>query len=177
MYKKKYSKYSKILDRLAWLNACSSSLRIGSGISSVATLSTFVGLHLSIPLGAASLAGASISGVTTAPTFKYQKKLAKVMKLVDIVTSATAVFETSISKALNSGEINERRFQVLQELHLKVIKELANFGRKMESETRNQLQKISTGRDEQDKENLKDKRRLMICALFSVCYLVCYQNG
>ena len=70
-YKKKYKKYTKILNRLTWLNACSSCLSVATGISSVATLSTFIGL----PVGAISLAGASVSGVTTALTKKYQKKL------------------------------------------------------------------------------------------------------
>ena len=70
-----------------------------------------------------------------------KKKLTKVTKLVDIVTSAISVFETSLSKALNNGGIDEREFQVLQEIHLKVINELANINGKMELETRNQLQK------------------------------------
>ena len=74
-YRKIYSKYSKILDRLVWLNACSSGLRVATGISSVATLSTFIGLPVSILLGAVSLAGARVSGVTTPLTFKYKKKL------------------------------------------------------------------------------------------------------
>ena len=136
---KKYSKYSKILDRLVWLNACSNSLIINSGISSVATLSTFVGLPVSIPLGAVSLAGASVSGMATALTSKYQKKLTKVTKLTDIITPAIAVFETSVSKALNNDEIDELEFQVLQELHLKVVNELSNVDCKMELENRNQL--------------------------------------
>ena len=104
---KKYSKYSKILCPFVWLNACLSSLSVATGISGVATLSTFIGLPMSIPLGAISLAGASVSGVTTAFTSKYQKKLTKVTKLVDIVTSALAVFEMSVSKALNNSEIDE----------------------------------------------------------------------
>ena len=82
-----------------------------------------------------------VSGVTTALTSEYQMKLIKVTKLVDIVTSAVAVFETSVSKSLDNGEIDEREFQVLQELHLKVINELVNVDRKMESENRNQSQK------------------------------------
>ena len=56
------------------LNACSSSLSIASGILSVVTLSTYIGLHVSIPLGAVSLAGESISGVAMALTKKYQIK-------------------------------------------------------------------------------------------------------
>ena len=70
-YAKKYSKCSRMLDRLVWLNACSSSLTVASGISSVATLSTFMSLLVSFPLGAVSLAGVSVSGVATVLTFKY----------------------------------------------------------------------------------------------------------
>ena len=42
MFKKKYEKYTKILNRLTWLNACSSGLSIATGISNVATFATFV---------------------------------------------------------------------------------------------------------------------------------------
>ena len=112
-YKEKYKKYTKILDRLTWLNACSSSLSIASGISSVATLSTFMGLPVSIPLGVISLTGARVSGLATALTKKYQKKLSKVMKLTDIITSAKAVFETSLSKSLSNGKIDEKELNVL----------------------------------------------------------------
>ena len=44
-YNKKYKKYSEVLNRLVWLNACSSGLSIATGISSVATLSTFISLR------------------------------------------------------------------------------------------------------------------------------------
>ena len=43
-YKEKYKKYTNILERLTWLNTCSSSLSIATGISSVAIFSTFIGL-------------------------------------------------------------------------------------------------------------------------------------
>ena len=140
-YKKKHKKYAKILDRLIWLNACSSGITIASGVSSVATLSTFIGLPVSIPLGAISLAGAGISGVTTVLTKKYQKKLSKAAQLIDTVTSALAVFEMSVSKALNDGRVDEREFSMLQELHLRVLNELSSLDHKMEAETRTQLQK------------------------------------
>ena len=74
------------------------------------------------------LSGVSVSIVTTVLTSKYQKKLSKVTKLVDIITSAIAVFAIAIA--------------ILQALHLKVVKELANVDRKMESENRAQFQKI-----------------------------------
>ena len=139
-YEKKRKKYAKILDRLVWLNASSSVITVVSGISSVATLSTFIGLPVSIPLAAVSLTGAGIGGITTALAKKYQKKLLKVTKLIDKVTSALAVFETSVSKALNDGRIDEREFDMLQGLHFKVFSELTTIDCKMEAETRTQLQ-------------------------------------
>ena len=101
----------------------------------MATLSIFIGLPISIPLGAVSLAGGSVSGVASALAKKYQKKLVNVTKLVDIITLAIPLFETSLSKALNNAEIDERDFQVLKYLQLKVINELANIDCKMESES------------------------------------------
>ena len=129
------------LDRLIWLNACSSGITVASGISSVATLSTFIGLPMSIPLAAVSLTGAGISGVVTVLIKKYQKKLSKVAKLFDIVTPALAEFEKSVSRALKDGRVDEREFSMLQELHLKVLNELSSLDRKMEAENRTQLQK------------------------------------
>ena len=108
----------------------------------MATLSTFVGLPVSIPLGVVPLAGASVSGVTTALTKKYQKKLTKVMKLYDIVTSALAVFETCLSKALRNGKIDEEEFNVLQTFHLKTLDELSDVDHKMDTENRNQFEKV-----------------------------------
>ena len=125
-YAKKYSKYSKILGRLVWLNACSSILSMATGISSVAPLSTFVGLPVSIPFGAVSLAGASVSGVATALNKKYQKKLTKVTKFGWHRNTSNSHSSNEVSKALDNGEIDEREFGILQALHLKVINELAN---------------------------------------------------
>ena len=66
-------------------------------------LSTFISFPVSVPLGALSLAEVSVSGVATAFTRTYQKKFSKVTKLTFIVTSALAMFETSVSKALKDG--------------------------------------------------------------------------
>ena len=63
MFKKKYKKYNKILNRLTWLNACSSGISIATGISSVATFSTLIWILVSTVLGAASLTGAIASGI------------------------------------------------------------------------------------------------------------------
>ena len=107
MFKQKYEKYTKILNRLTWLNACSSGISVATGISSVATFATFVGLPVSISLGAASLTGAIASGIISTLDKKYQMKLKKVTKLIDIVTPALVVFERVISGALKNGIIDD----------------------------------------------------------------------
>ena len=92
IFKKKYKKYNKILNQLTWLNACASGISIATGISSVATFATFIGILVSAALGGASMTGAISSGIVSVPTKKYQKKLKKVAKLIDIITPALVVF-------------------------------------------------------------------------------------
>ena len=134
MFKKKYEKYNKILNRLMWLNACSSGISVATGISSVATFATFVRLPVSISLGAASLTGAIASGIISMLTKKYQKKLKKVTKLIDIVHPALVVFESIISGALKDGIIDEEEFITLQTLHIETLNELTGVDRRMEAE-------------------------------------------
>ena len=141
MFKQKYEKYNKILNRLTWLNAYSSGISIATGISSVATFTTFIGLPVSMALGAASLTGAIASGIISTLTKKYQKKLKKVTRLIDIVTPALVVFERVISGALKNGIINEEEFNTLQMLHLETLNELTGVDCRMEVENRSLVEK------------------------------------
>ena len=140
-FKKKYEKYNKILNRLVWSNACSSGISIATGISSIATFATFIGLPVSIPLGAASLTGAIASGIISALTKKYQKKLKKVTILIDIITPALVVFERVVSGSLKDGVINEEEFNMLQTLHFETLNELTGIDRRMETEHRSLVEK------------------------------------
>ena len=140
-FKKKYKKYNKILNKLTWLNACLSGISIATAISSVAAFATFIGLPVSIPLGAASLTGAIASGIISAPTKKYQQKLKKVTCLIDIVTPALVVFERVVSGALKNGVIDEEEFNMLQALHLETLNELTGIECRMEAEHRSLVEK------------------------------------
>ena len=149
MFKKKYKKYNKILNRLMWLNACSSGISIATGISSVATFATFIGLPVSIPLGAASLTGVIASGIISALTKKYQQKLEKITKLIDIITPALVVFERVVSKSLKHGvgpagtpfcRIDEEEFNMLQTLHFEMLNELTGVDCRMEAEHRSPVE-------------------------------------
>ena len=136
MFKQKYKKYNKTLNRLTWLNVCSSGISIATGISSVATFATFVRLPVSIALGAALLTGAIASGIISTLTKKYQKKLKKVTRLIDIITHPTVILDRVISAALKDGIIDEKEFNTVQTLHLETLNELTGVNRRMEVESR-----------------------------------------
>ena len=124
-----------------WLNACSSGIIVATGISSVATLSTFIGIPVSTALVAASMTGAISSGIISVLAKKYQEKLKKVTRLIDIVTPALAVFERVVSGALKNGIIDEEEFNTLQTLHLETLNELTGVDRRMEAENRSLVEK------------------------------------
>ena len=136
MFKKKYKKYNKILNRLTWLNASQSGISIATGISSVATFVTFIGLPIRIPLGAASMTGAIASGIISVLTKKYQQKLKKVTCLIHIVTPVLVVVERVVSGSLKDGVINEEEFNTLQTLYLETLNELTGINRRMKAEHR-----------------------------------------
>ena len=124
-----------------WLNVCSRGISIATGISSVSTFATFIGLPVSISLGAASLTGAIASGIISALTKKYQKKLKKVTKLIDIIMAALVVFERVVSKVLKDGIIDEEEFNTLQTLHLETLNELTGVNHAIKAENRSLVEK------------------------------------
>ena len=141
MFKKKYKKYTKILNRLMWLNACSNGIGITTGISSVATFATFIRIPVSAALGAASMTGAIASGIISALTKKYQQKLKKVTRLIDIITAALVVFERVVSGTLKNGVIDEEEFNTLQALHFEKLNGLTGIDHRMEAEHRSLVEK------------------------------------
>ena len=141
MFKKKYKKYNRILNRLTWLNTCSSGISIATGISSVATFTTFIRIPVSAALGATSMTGVIASGIISVLTKKYQQKLKKVTKLIDIITPALVVFKRVVSGALKNGVISEEEFNMLQALHLKTLNELTGIDHRMEVEHRSLVEK------------------------------------
>ena len=124
-----------------WLNACSSGIRIATVISSVATFATFIFLSVSIALGAASLTGVIASGIISMLTKKYQKKLKKVTKLIDIITATLVVFERVVSKSLKDSKIDEEEFNILQTLHLEMLNKLMSIDHRMEAKHRSLVEK------------------------------------
>ena len=108
---------------------------------SVATFATFVGIPVSVAFSAASMTGAIASGIISTLTKKYQKKLKKVTRLIDIITPALVAFERVIYGALKNGIIDEEEFNTLQTLHLETLNELTGVDHRMEVENRSLVEK------------------------------------
>ena len=168
MFKKKCKKYNRILNRLTWLNACSSGIRVATGIPSVATFATFVRIPISTALGAASMTGAISSGIISVLTKKYQKKLKKVMRLFDIVTPASVVFERVVSGTLKNGVINEEEFNMLQTLHLETLNELTGINCRMEAEYRSLVEESLMEEINEIKKVKEQEFNCLLAVLFHV---------
>ena len=168
MFKKTYKKYNKILNRLMWLNACSSGISIATGISSVATFATFIRIPVSTALGAASMTGVIASGIISVLTKTYQQKLKKVMRLVDIITPALVIFERVVSGALKNGVIDEEEFNMLQTLHLETVNELTGIDHRMEAEHRSLVEKSLLEEINEIKKIKKQEFNCLLAVLFRV---------
>ena len=142
IFKKKYKKYTKILNQLTWINACSSRINVATGISSVVTFDTFIGIPVSTVLDAASMTGVIASGIISVLTKKYQQKLKKVTHMIDSITPALVVFEMVVSGALKNGVIDEQVFNMLQALHLETLNKLTGIDRRMGAQIPSQKKPI-----------------------------------
>ena len=151
-----------------WLNASSSGISIATGISSVAKFATFIRIPVSTALGAASLTGVIASGIISALTEKYQLKLKKVTKLIDIITPALVVFERVISGALKNGVIDEEEFNTLQTLQLETLNELTGIDRRMEAEHRFLVEKSLLEEINELKEIKEQEFNCLLAVLFHV---------
>ena len=114
-------------------------------------------------MGAASLTGAIASGIISILTKKYQKKLKKITKFVDIITPALVVFERVISGALKNGITDEEEFYTLQTLHLETLNKLTGVNRRMEAENRSLVEKSLM--EEINNMNKKIKEQAFNCLL------------
>ena len=107
----------------------------------MATFAIFIGIPVSAALGTASMTGAIASGIISVLTKKYQQRLKKVTKLIDIVTPALVVSERIVSGALKNGVIDEEELNTLQTLHLETLNELTGVNCRMEAEHRSVVKK------------------------------------
>ena len=134
----------------------------------MATFATFIGVPVSAALGEASMTGAIASGIISALTKKYQQKLKKVTKLIDIIAPALVVFERVVSGTLKNGIINEEEFNMLQTLNLETLNELTGIDHRMEVEHRFLVEKSLLEEINEIKKIKEQKFNCLLTVLFHV---------
>lgn len=141
-YNKKQQKYRNAYNKLLHISTGSSSVGVISGISTIGTAFTVVGLPISASLGVVSTVSTCIGGILLLISKKYKKKLLKCYELLDKITSSLATFEVLISQSLNDGnDIDVKEFHKLQTLYLQLMTEVRNMDRKMKFQTEENFQK------------------------------------
>ena len=82
------------------------------------------------------MTGAIAGGTILVLTKKYQQKLKKVTRLIDIIMPALVIFKRVVSGALKDSIIDEEECNMLQTLYLETLNELTGIDRRMEAEHR-----------------------------------------
>ena len=118
--------------------------------------------------GVAYMTGVISSGIISVLTEKFQKKLKKVTRLIDIVTPALVVFERVVSGALKNGVINEEEFNMLHTLHLETLNELTGVDCRMEAENRSLVEKSLLEEINEIKKIKKQEFNCLLAVLFRV---------
>ena len=123
---------------------------------------------MSAALGAESMTGVIASGITSVLTKKYQQKLKKVTKLIDIVTPALVVLERVVSGALKDSIINEEDFNMLQTVYLEMLNELTGVDCRMEVEHRSLVEKSLLEEINELKKMQEQEFNCLLAVLFRV---------
>ena len=113
-----------------------------SGVSTIGTSFTVVGLPISASLGIVSTVSTCVGACLLLTSGKYKKKLSKCYELLDKITSSLATFETLISLSTDDGTvIDAKEFHMLQTLYLQLMTFVRNIDRKMKFQTEENFQK------------------------------------
>ena len=119
-----------------------STVGVISGVSTIGTAFTVVGLPISASLGVVSTVSTCVGGVLLLTSKKYKRKLLKCYDLLDKITSSLATFEVLISLSIDDGTvIDAKEFHKLQTLYLQLMTHVRNIDRKMEVEAEQNFQK------------------------------------
>ena len=121
-HNEKQQRYKDTYNKLLNASIGASSVGVFSGISTVGTAFTVVGLPISASLGVVSTVSTCVGGILLLTSKKYKKKLLKCYELLDKITSSLATFEVLISLSLNDNSvIAAKEFHKLQTLYLQLM--------------------------------------------------------
>ena len=130
-------------DRLLYTSTGASTVGVVSGVSTIGTAFTVVGLPISASLGVVSTISTCVGACLLLTSKKYKKKLLKCYKLLDKITTSLATYETLISLSIDNGSvIDAKEFHKLQMLYLQLMAHVRNMlDQKMKVETDQNFQK------------------------------------
>ena len=141
-YNEKQWKYNNADNRLLHASTGASTVGVVSGVSTIGTAFTIVGLPISVSLGVVSTVSACVGACLLLTSRKYKKKLLKCYELSDKITSSLATFETLISLSIDDGTvIDAKEFHKLQTLYLQLMTHVRNIDRKIKVQTEENFQK------------------------------------
>ena len=141
-YNEKQRKYKNAYNRLLHASTGASSVGVISGVSTIGTAFTIVGLPISASLGVVSTVSTCVGCVLLLTSKKYKKKLLNCYELLGRITSSLATFETLKSLSIDDGTvIDAKKFHKLQTLYLQLMTHVRNIDRKMKVETEESFQK------------------------------------
>ena len=141
-YNGKQLKYKNAYNRLLHASTGASTVGVISGVSTIGTAFTIVGLPISTSLGVVSTVSTCVGGVLLLTSKKYKRKLLKCYDLLDKITSSLATFEVLISLSIDDGTVTDtKEFHKLQTLYLQLMTHVRNIDRKMKVEAEQNFQK------------------------------------
>ena len=141
-YAEKQRKYKNSYNRLLHASTGASSVALASGVSTIGTSVTVVGLPISASLAIVSTVSTYVDACLLLTSKKYKKKLLKCYELLDKITTSLATLETLISLSLDDGNvIDAKEFHKLQTLYLQLMTHVRNVDQKMKVQAEENFQK------------------------------------
>ena len=141
-YTEKQRKYKNAYNRLIHASTGASFVPLASGVSTIGTSVTIMGLPISASVAIVSTVSTCVGACLLLTSKKYKKKLLKCYELSDKITTSLATFETLISPSIDDGSvIDAKEFHKLQKLYLQLMAHIRNIDRKMKVQTEENFQK------------------------------------
>ena len=141
-YTEKQWKYKNAYNRLLHASTGASSVALASGVSTIGTSVTVVGLPISASLAIVSTVSSCVGTCLLLTSKKYKKKLLKCYELLDKITTSLGTLETLISLSLDDGNVTDaKEFHKLQTLYLQLMMHVRNVDREMKVQTEENFQK------------------------------------
>ena len=141
-YTKKQRKCKNAYNKLLHASTGTSSFALISGVSTIRTSVTVVGLPVSASLAIVSTVSTCIGACLLLTSRKYKKKLLKCYELLDKITSSLDTFEVLISLSIDDGTvIDAKEFHKLQTLYLQLMTYVRNRDHKTKVQTEENFQK------------------------------------